>query len=59
MTASEERFTEPAADRPPTEDEAEAAERGADDVDVDEVGEHFDEMNEKGKNVPGEGQIEP
>lgn len=53
------RFTTASADRPPTRDEAEAAERGKDGVDVDEVGEHFEEMNEIGANVKGEGEITP
>jgi hypothetical protein len=54
-----ERFTTPRADREPTPDEAAAAERAADQVDVEQVGEHFDEMAERGANVEGEGQIEP
>lgn len=54
-----ERFTTASADRPPTADEAAAAERGAKDVEVDEVAEHFEEMNEIGANVRGEGEITP
>lgn len=54
-----ERFTEPTADRPPTPAEEEAARRAADSVDLDEVGEHFEEMAEIGKHVRGEGEIEP
>jgi len=57
MTESEERFNEPTADRPPTEEEAAAAEKAAADVDVDEVAEHYEEMTEKGKEVEGEGRI--
>ena len=55
---SDETFTEPTADRPPTDDEARAAERSAADVDVDEVAEHYEAATERGANVEGEGQIE-
>jgi hypothetical protein len=51
-------FTQPAADRPPTEDEAALAERLADDVDLDRVAEHYEEAMETGANVRGEGAIE-
>lgn len=54
-----EEFREPRADRPPTPEEEAAAERAARDVDVDEVAEHYEEMTEIGKNVKGEGEIEP
>lgn len=54
-----ESFTEPAADRPPTDDEAAAAERGAEHVDVDEVGDHYEEAMKTGADVRGEGEIEP
>ncbi len=54
-----ERFTTPAADRPPTDDEAAAAERAAKDVDLDRVSAEYEEMAERGANVQGEGQIEP
>ena len=54
-----ERFNTASADRPPTSEEAEAAERGKDDVDVDEVAEHFEEMKKIGANVKGEGEITP
>ena len=47
------------ADRPPTADEEEAAERGAAEIDRDEVAEHYEEMAELGANVKGEGEIEP
>ena len=56
--ASEE-FNRPAADRAPTPDEARAAERAAQGVDVDRVGRHYEEMTERGANVAGEGQVEP
>jgi hypothetical protein len=56
---SDETFREPTADRPPTEDEARAAEAAAADVDLDEVAEHAQEMARKGAHVRGEGQIEP
>ncbi len=48
----------PHADRPPTQDEIAAAERAAGSVDVDRTGAHFDEMNEIGADVEGEGKIE-
>lgn len=56
---SDEQFTPAQADRMPTPDEERAAERAADDVDLDQVGEHYEEMAEKGANVRGEGEIEP
>lgn len=46
------------ADRPPTDDEARAADEAAADVDPS-VGEHYKEMIERGANVKGEGEIEP
>lgn len=54
-----ETFTTPGADRAPTEAEERAAERAADDVDLDRVAEHFEEMTETGAAVSGEGAIEP
>ena len=54
-----EHFTRPEADREPTADEARAAERAANGVDVAKVGRHYEEMNERGANVAGEGQVEP
>jgi hypothetical protein len=54
-----ERFHAPKADRPPTTDEEQAAERGAADVDLEEVGAHYEEMAEIGKNVKGEGNLFP
>lgn len=54
-----ESFGEPAADRPPTDDEARAADAAAADVDVDDVAAHYEEMTEIGADVRGEGQIEP
>jgi hypothetical protein len=55
----EERFAEPRADRPPTEEEERAAERGAEQVDLDDVSEHEREMAVIGKNVKGEGDLFP
>lgn len=55
---SDETFTEPTADRPPTADEARAAERSAADVDVDQVAEHYEAEAERGAHVEGEGEIE-
>jgi hypothetical protein len=54
-----ERFTEPAADRPPTPEEEAAADAARADVDLDRVAEHYEEMKEKGKSVKGEGDIFP
>ena len=54
-----EKFTAPKADRPPTDEEAEAADRAATDVDLDDVGSHYEEMTEIGKNVKGEGSLNP
>lgn len=51
-------FTEPSAGPEPTPEEERAAERSAPDVDLEQVDEHYTEMNEKGANVRGEGQIE-
>jgi hypothetical protein len=45
------------ADRDPTDQESADAESAGADVDVSEVGKHFDEMEDIGKNVKGEGQI--
>jgi hypothetical protein len=53
-----EAFTEPGADREPTPEEEAAAERSADELDVDGVAEHAEDMYERGANVKGEGQIE-
>lgn len=54
-----EEFIEARPDRAPTPDEESAAERAARDVDVAEVGSHYEEMTELGANVKGEGQVEP
>jgi hypothetical protein len=51
-------FGEPVADRAPTAAEELSAERAAENVDVEQVGEHFQEMAELGANVRGEGQID-
>jgi hypothetical protein len=47
------------SDRPPTPEEAEAAERGKarSGGDQKEVAEHFEEMAERGAHVKGEGEI--
>jgi hypothetical protein len=55
----EERFTEPVADRPPTPDEEAAAERAAEQVDIDRVAEHAEQAARTGAGVQGEGEIEP
>lgn len=55
---SDETFTEPTADRPPTADEDRAAERGAADVDVDRVADHYEDAARTGAHVEGEGEIE-
>jgi hypothetical protein len=55
----EEHFTEPVADRPPTPGEEAAAERGAEDVDLDRVADHAEQAARTGANVKGEGEIEP
>jgi hypothetical protein len=51
--------TTPAADRPSTTAEERAAERAAQDVDLESVAEHYREAARTGANVHGEGQIEP
>ncbi len=56
---SEPGFTEPTADRPPTEEEAAIAERLAADVDLERVGEHYEEAMHTGADISGEGQITP
>jgi hypothetical protein len=58
-SSSTENFTEPGADRAPTAEEATAAEQAAEQVDVDEVAENYEEAAERGANVKGEGEIEP
>jgi hypothetical protein len=57
--APEPGFTVPSADRPPTPDEERAAERAAEDVDLDTVAEHYQDAAKTGAEVRGEGQIEP
>lgn len=54
-----EEFRDPVADRMPTADEESAAEEAAESVDVERVGEHYEEMAERGAHVRGEGEIEP
>lgn len=58
-TGTEPGFTEPKADRPPTEEEEAVADRVAEDVDLGSVGDHYREATETGAQVQGEGQIEP
>jgi len=45
------------ADRPPTPEEEQSAERAAKNVDLDEVSEHYEEMAERGADTEGEGKI--
>jgi nitrate reductase assembly molybdenum cofactor insertion protein NarJ len=52
-------FTEPSGGPEPTEKEIAAADRSAAEVDLESVDEHYTEMNERGKNTSGEGQIAP
>ncbi|MCU1359414.1 MAG: hypothetical protein JWN99_703 [Ilumatobacteraceae bacterium] len=52
-------FTPPVADRPPTAEEAAAADRAAADIDLEVVAEQYEGMIERGANVQGEGQVEP
>jgi len=49
----------PQPDRMPTDEEERAAERAAQDVDLDEVAAHEEEMTKLGANVKGEGEITP
>ena len=50
-------FTEPSAGPVPTPDEERAADRSKDDVDLDQVDEHYKDMNAKGADATGEGRI--
>ena len=59
MVARDERWTPAQADRPPTDDEARAADSALARVDLDRVAEHAKEMAKLGANVQGEGQIQP
>jgi hypothetical protein len=59
MAATDEKWIDARADRPPTEDEARAAEAAAQRVDIDAVAEHAKAMMALGAAVKGEGQIEP
>lgn len=52
-----EKFTEPSGGPTPTPDEEKAAERSADEVDLDDVEEHYRDMTEKGRDVRGEGEV--
>ncbi len=56
---NDERFPPAAADRMPTVEEERAADRAAEDVDLEQVASHYEEMAEIGADVRGEGQIEP
>jgi hypothetical protein len=53
-----ERLVPPQADRAPTPEEEQAAERAASGVDLGAVTPHEKEMAERGAHVKGEGQIE-
>jgi|RhiMethySRZTD1v2_1073278.scaffolds.fasta_scaffold1820995_2 hypothetical protein len=59
MGPDDEKWIDARADRPPTEDEARAAEDAASRVDLASVAEHASEMAKLGANVRGSGQIEP
>lgn len=52
-------FTEVSAGPVPTADEEAAAERAKDEVDLDQVADHYEDMTDKGKNVQGEGDVTP
>jgi hypothetical protein len=47
------------ADRPPTDEESTAAERGLEEAggDLDDVAAHYEEMSDLGAHVKGEGEI--
>jgi hypothetical protein len=51
-------FTEPSAGPAPTPGEEAAADRSRGRVDLEQVDEHYHEMNSRGAHVQGEGQIE-
>ncbi len=57
--AQGERFTEPRADRPATDDETAAADRGADSVDLGRTAEHFEEMVERERIDDGRDLLNP
>ena len=59
MNDERETFTRPSADREPTDAEQRAAERVAEQVHLDEVAEHYEEMAERGTHQKGEGEISP
>lgn len=46
------------ADRPPTPDEERLADEAAEDVDLEEVAEHYQDMAERGSHQHGEGRID-
>jgi hypothetical protein len=57
MTEREE-FKKAEADREPTPEEEAAAEKAAQDVDVDAVATEFEHMTDLGAHVQGEGRVE-
>ena len=59
MASPDEKWTPAQADRPPTDDEARAAELAAGGVDLDRVARHAAEMAKLGANAQGSGQIVP
>jgi len=59
VASREEKWTRAQADRPPTEDEASAAESAIEEIDLDRVAAHAAEMAKLGANVQGAGQIVP
>jgi len=50
-------FTVPSAGPVPTPEEERAADRSKDDIDLDQVDEHYEEMNGYGAHARGEGRI--
>ena len=50
-------FTEPSAGPAPTRSEEEAADRSADEVDLDTVGKHYRDMTQKGRDAEGVGDL--
>jgi hypothetical protein len=52
-------FTEPSAGPEPTPAEEAAADRSREQVDLEQVDEHYREMNSLGAHAEGEGRIEP
>lgn len=52
-------FTTPSGGPEPTPEEEAAADSSRDDVDLDKVEKNYTDMTEKGKNVKGEGDVDP